>query len=334
MAIILSWKNNNPPYNTVKVYRSQAGFDMAALPEPMITLAGDAKSYIDESIDDGGDYSYLIEVTNGSERLFCKTPTVTHLKNRGPGPARLIMGDSECGYYGTVSLDELPDAVSSFGLDARSLMAQTNGIPMTYHKFAWKGRILYYATTPLYGAHSLRNSQNKILRSGLKYPFEWPAKASESQNIRNKNKYSFHARVPRSTPENWDGVLSADNEGLAMIADSEFNQLLGAIVQYTPIGERKLTGLPIYKPSAVVGHIAVADPVNAAMAVHGDSTVSARFGYSAGTTGAPPTLTYTGSKEIGFEPTGAINRGWYKTVTNNHSTQYATIWPVFELIED
>lgn len=50
MSIILSWKNNNPSTNTIKIYRSEAVIDPANPPLPVIaSLPGNATTYIGQA---------------------------------------------------------------------------------------------------------------------------------------------------------------------------------------------------------------------------------------------------------------------------------------------
>lgn len=327
MAILLSWKNNNPASNTLRIYRTETTFDMANLPAPIATLAGNTQSYTDETAQGAKSYTYLIQVSNGSEVVYTKSPTVVNIKNRGPGPQMLQQGDYDCGYFGEVSVDELPSVFTAFGVSP-NFVGDTDKYPLVYHKFAWKGRILYYGAEPLYATRLSNNTlRRKYTRSGLKFNFSNTETQATVLNIVNKNNYSFHARCPRSTPENWDGTTSFSNLANLQNPDTEFNQILGAITRLAPPGKRKLSGIKTTVPQSAFSNygIAVAD---VRVSSDGGDFLSRIFGSGNSTKMLPSAV--SGAVDLNQYQTFTGSAGWYRTdISANH-----VIWPVFELIEE
>lgn len=326
MAILLSWKNNNPPQNVLRIYRSETTFDTANLPAPLATLAGDAKTYTDTTAEGAKSYSYLLQVSNGQEVVYSKTPTITHIKNRGPGPQMLQQGDYDCGYFGEVSADELPSVFAAFGL-APGHIGTLNNYPSTYHKFAWKGRILYYGATMLFPLTASGSLRNKLTRSGLVYNFTNAALQATVQNVHSKNGFSFHARCPRSTPENWDGTTSPFTQQNLENPDTEFNQILGSLMRVAPPGKRKLSGIntTIFSSSTPQYGVVIADPPIGAMGSN-----LARMNGNSGTAKVLPMPVPTGRNPQEFEANSTYYVGWYAASDAAGSSK---VWPVFELIE-
>lgn len=326
MAILLSWKNNNPASNTLRIYRTETTFDMANLPAPIATLAGNVQSYTDETVQGAKSYTYLIQVSNGSEVVYTKSPTVVNIKNRGPGPQMLQQGDYDCGYFGEVSADELPSVFVAFGMSPTNI-GNLNNYPSVYHKFAWKGRILYYGAMMLPPVTASGSLRNKLVRSGLVYNFTNAALQATVQNVHSKNGFSFHARCPRSTPENWDGTTSPFAQQNLENPDTEFNQILGSLMRVAPPGKRKLSGIntTIFSAAATTYAVAISDPPVGAMAANPGRIFSSNASIR-----VLPAAVPTGKNPQEFEANSTITAGWYATADNAASSK---VWPVFELIE-
>lgn len=326
MAILLSWKNNNPPQNVLRIYRSETTFDTANLPAPLATLPGDAKTYTDTTADGAKSYSYLLQVSNGQEVVYSKTPTITHIKNRGPGPQMLQQGDYDCGYFGEVSADELPSVFVAFGMSPTNI-GTLNNYPSVYHKFAWKGRILYYGATMLLSVAASGSLRNKLTRSGLVYNFTNAALQATVQNVHSKNGFSFHARCPRSTPENWDGTTSPFARQNLENPDTEFNQILGSLMRVAPPGKRKLSGIntTIFSGTVITYAVAISDPPVGTMAANPGRIFSSNANIR-----VLPEAVPTGKNPQEFEVNSTITAGWYAV---SDIATGSKVWPVFELIE-
>lgn len=335
MAILLTWSSSNEGATVIKIYRDSKPLEVGNLPEPIITLPGDAKQYIDNSAAGAATHHYLIEVTDGNERVFTRTPSVINLRTRGPGSPMLLQGDLDCGYYGTVKASELPPLSQAYGIPPH-IEFNINYAPTEYYKFAWKGRVLYIANTPAGGNDFMydRNKVARYLRSGLKYNFESPAISGVIENIHEANGFKFHARAPRMTPEDWDGVLPCSHQDVIKNPDTEFNQLLGAIMHNVPAMKLKLHGIPVmrtlyYSASAMI----VADPGDSKAAIN--DYPSLRF-INSSTNGI--NSTYLGATVFGpgqADGDSAAN-AWFSAHPGSSSSRNRAAYfiPVFELIED
>lgn len=328
MSIILSWKNNNPSTNTIKIYRSEAAIDPANPPLPVIaSLPGNATTYTDNAALGGKNYYYLIQVTDGQQTLSAKTPVVTHIKSRGPGPGLLQQGDDDCGYYGEVSIDQMPFLADCWLLSAAALTTSSMQ-PSVYHKFAWKGRILYIADRPILSNWSGNNTR-KHLRSGLKFNFTNADLDANIPNIVTHKGFSYHARVPRSTPEDWDGVLQANDYSLTSNPDTEFNQLIGALTSFPHPDMRKLTGIRYtdQPTGANKFSVAIADVINKATLQGAYPTI--RLGNN-----SLSAIGYFASTKYSFDKAAQrTEAGWYNVQQGAGHANWSSIWPVFELIE-
>lgn len=331
MAILLSWKNPNTADVAIKIYRSTSPLDTAALPAALVTLPGDAKTYTDETATGSVPYYYVVEATNGTTRIFAKSPSIINVKSRGPGPSILQQGDYDCGYFGEVPASELPVVTDAFNINP-AYITSARMIPQKFHKFAWKGRILYLGEFSIGQAAvpTLRAEQLKYLRSGLIYNFTSPELAAQIPNIVTKNKSSFHARSIRATPENWDGTTNSYDLSVMSNPDTEFNQLACALMQSSPFIKRKLSGIKVSQTSAQLYPIVIADPGNKNGTATNTTYPVIRFSNIGNT--AQAAFTYSGPKNYGFNPNQLTDYGF---LTGVQSQYYYTggIWPVFELIE-
>lgn len=335
MAILLSWKSANSEDTTIKVYRSSTGpISTSNLPQPLAELPGNARQYEDTTAVGGATYNYLVEITNGKDRIYTAVPQVLHIKQRGPGSSLLLQGDHECGYYGTVDALALPNIFESFPYNSTNVTS-LNTIPQQYHKFAWKGRVLFIGDRQImFNAAALAHAR-KYVRSGLKWNFESEIFANDVPNIVTKNGFSYHARAPRSSPEDWDGVLPIYHRDVASNPDTEFNQLIGALWVSPPPVKLKLSGLQ----QVVYSHlnsVICADPRAAVAETNRPDVINARTvrvcersgddydGDASMHTTAP--IAHHNANH--FEDT----RGWFTCATRDSGAIY--IWPVFEMIED
>lgn len=331
MAILLSWKNSNTTEVTIKIYRSTSPLDTSALPAALVTLPGDARTYTDETATGNVNYYYVVEATNGTTRIFAKSPSIINVKSRGPGPSILQQGDYDCGYFGEIAANELPIVTDAFGINP-SYVTALRMLPQKYHKFAWKGRILYVGEFSIGQAAvpNARSDQLKYLRSGLVYNFTSAELAAQVPNIVTKNKFSFHARSIRATPENWDGVANSYDVSVMSNPDTEFNQLAGSLMQSPPPIKRKLSGIKVSQTSAQLYPIMIADPGNKNGTAANSVYPVVRFSNTGNTTQVA--ATYSGPRNYGFNPNQQIDYGFL----SGFQSQYfytSGIWPVFELIE-
>lgn len=331
MAILLSWKNSNTTEVTIKIYRSTSPLDTSALPAALVTLPGDARTYTDETATGNVNYYYVVEATNGTIRIFAKSPSIINVKSRGPGPSILQQGDYDCGYFGEVLASELPIVTDAFNINP-SYITAVRMLPQKFHKFAWKGRILYLGEFSIGQTSSptARSDQLKYLRSGLVYNFTSAELAAQIPNIVSKNKFSFHARSIRATPDDWDGVSNSYDLVNMNNPDTEFNQLACSLMQSSPFIKRKLSGIKVSQCSGTLCPIMIADPGNKNGTAAAATYPVLRFSNSGNN--HQTSATFSGPRTYGFSSNQFVDYGF---LTGFQSQYYVSsgIWPVFELIE-
>lgn len=140
MELTISWTNRTPEADSIKLYRKEEPFLESAMGEPIATLAGNTSSFIDD-VEFGKTYYYRTQTLKGGDSVTSSQLKVIATTYTGPGPQELISGDTECGFYGEVTEQELDNP----GL----LMTRVLGVAAPYGastnwlKFSYKGKILY-----------------------------------------------------------------------------------------------------------------------------------------------------------------------------------------------
>lgn len=167
MAIRLDWASLvNKVYDRINIYRSSTPFDFTQiLPDPYATVPPDSTTYTDTAPADNTAYWYLIGGEKGGRVTAGVPVSMGNFPDSGPGPKNIIRGDWFSGYFGEVSLDEMftlteikaqLTAVSSWALLA----------PSIWHKFVFKGKILFFPDKALTSAGI---SWNTLYLAGVVY---------------------------------------------------------------------------------------------------------------------------------------------------------------------
>lgn len=140
MSIRLTFTNPNTA-DSVKIYRATAPISLDALPEPLATLPGDATTFSDVTAVRNTVYYYVIASFKGSDVLFTPNQQYGYFPDTGPGPSRLLRGNWNEGYFGTVSQSELfaPGELCS----ALSFSPSISSVTSPWHKFIIDGKILF-----------------------------------------------------------------------------------------------------------------------------------------------------------------------------------------------
>ena len=140
MELTISWTNRTPGADSIKLYRKEEPFLESNLGEALVTLPGNASSFTDD-VEFGKTYYYRTQTIKGGDSVTSSQLKAVATTYTGPGPQELISGDTECGFYGEVTEQELDNP----GL----LIARVIGVSAPYGtntnwlKFSYKGKILY-----------------------------------------------------------------------------------------------------------------------------------------------------------------------------------------------
>lgn len=222
MFIKLRWTNLNVVPVVSEIYRSETPFERDDLPStPIATLADGEVEYTDtDNIEYGKSYYYAIKTTGDNGSVVSAVYEAVAQPSTGPGPQRLVAGDTEAGFYGIVPLN---DFITPHMLNATPLSQCT-----AWFKFAWQGKVLFMPN----GA--VRNlSYNAIYAHGRVFGTgdagNHPELTGVNQNssiVINNREYVI--RLPRGgVGDNWS-ISDVDPE-------SEIAQLLFRVANYVPV---------------------------------------------------------------------------------------------------
>lgn len=143
MAVRIDFSNPNGA-DSVVVYRATSKIDLANLPAPLATLAGDATFLSDVTAVRNTVYSYVIAIHKGDDVLFTQNQEYGYFPETGPGPTTLQKGTWREGYFGTVTQADLfapAELITALnvGWTANTIAAANN----PWHKFIIDGKILF-----------------------------------------------------------------------------------------------------------------------------------------------------------------------------------------------
>lgn len=225
MSIKLSWGSQNTNADAVTIYRSLTKIDLANLPAALATLPGTAVDYVDATVARNTIYNYVIAITKGADTVLSQNKLYGHFPDTGPGPATLLRGTWQEGYFGTLTQAEFYTN-SELCTTIRSDLAGSanNSIAQVWHKFILDGKILFIPQFSISTNLSLSN----IYSAGAMYGTDdfglhfWPGKGINSLAGMNQNKvivksgYNFLVRLPKATtsatnviaPSTWDDTYS------------------------------------------------------------------------------------------------------------------------------
>lgn len=147
MNLTLTWKNFNVSPVSLAIYRGTAPLDPAALPAPLVTFTAGEEKWVDSTVTRGQLYYYMFVTTGATDKAPSRNYPMRAVPRRGHGSADLIYGDFELGYFGSITSAEFVGGIEilrAIGYDGGTAgtLVSTNGAMPTWHKFAYKGKIL------------------------------------------------------------------------------------------------------------------------------------------------------------------------------------------------
>lgn len=186
MSITLNW--NLPAgiaLDNVVIYRDTVALDKNSLPAPLVTLAGDVASYVDDALTSNNVYYYIVSFVKGADVSYSSNYEMGYFADLGPGPQKLTMGNWTYGYFGEIPASEFITAADlKTQVGATSLSVSE---PTAWHKFIYKGKILFVPN--IYMAYS---SWNALYSLGLVFGTDdtgvFPAAATGRPTPVNQNK--------------------------------------------------------------------------------------------------------------------------------------------------
>lgn len=229
-SIKLNWFNPNKG-TTTRIYRSTSAIDRNNLGTPYKVLSNDETGFEDTDVVYGTEYHYVFESLRGQDRAVSRNYRFSSLPYSGPGPQSFILGDPEYGYYGQVSPSEF---ISDVRLIAELGITEgaTSTADLMWHKYSYKGKILYVPSKAILKDVSFRSLYN----AGAIYGTDGSGGVTTNPVPQNASvmvgQESFKVRMPTlfSPDESENGILKRDHSrtelDLPAFKYSEFDLLL------------------------------------------------------------------------------------------------------------
>lgn len=152
MSVKLDWLNpNGTRAKELRLYRSLTPITESNPGTLIATLAKDAITYTDVTAPAQTTLNYQLRyIANDNTEYPCDPRSYGHYPlGTGPGPQTLLRGDWNWGYFGTVPVeefytaDELREALGTNDISPAPTIVLTNALMPYWHKYAYKGKILF-----------------------------------------------------------------------------------------------------------------------------------------------------------------------------------------------
>lgn len=246
MKLTLTWKNFNVAPVSMAIYRGDAPLDPAALPAPLVTLTAGEETWVDPSVTRGQLYYYMFVTTGSTDKVPTRNYPIRAVPRRGHGPTDLLYGDYELGYFGSLTALEfattvdLLKAIGFSGAEAAALAVAKGGMP-TWHKFAYKGKILFITEG---GISTSSMNWMQLAQKGAVYgtdtalpDFTTPKHGTVQNASITIGPDRYRVRLPRGT-EGDPSVPSTQVAGNITTGNSEFDALCATMVMWVNINQK------------------------------------------------------------------------------------------------
>lgn len=222
MGIKLQWPSQSAKgVSGLEIYRgtgSTSTLNRNSLPAPLTTLAADATSFEDTTVVEKTIYNYWVCSVKNGERVFTNPIQRGYYLDTGPGPTDLKYGNWDAGYFGTVAVSDLftfQEMNSQLGI---SLFQYT---PDFYHKFIFKGRILFYPNIRV-----MVQTWSNIYLAGLAWGSNavayikpnGPADTPQGRTV-SKNGRAYNVRLPFSAEYSVTGGPTLSQDAIANLGE-------------------------------------------------------------------------------------------------------------------
>lgn len=292
MSIKLNWVHHaaEDP-DGFRIYRALSPIPDSPLPAPLVTLDGNVRDYLDTTTVRNTLYYYRIEVFKGSESSLSVNHKEAYLPSTGPGPSTILRGDSEIGFFGAMSAEQLilpTDLIVKLGIGG--LGQQANNID-TWFKVIYKGKVLFTPNNTLTYNHSFA----ALYQAGLVYGTSDSSKYHDAVKtaygtvdngrvvVIGENAYVVRCPGSRAIPGSLDGT-SADYVG------GEYDQVIAPLYINRSV---KATATQYYDATHNTNWAYTQDLVN--------TTTALLRGNSSGDATTPVALS-SGGSSVGFYP--------------------------------
>lgn len=206
MSIKLDWVDRVASPDSHKVYRSTSKIDQGNLGSPLATLAGNALTYTDNTVQRGVVYHYVVTSIVGTDEAPSAEFVIAYTPYTGPGPQEIIRGNGELGYYGRIQLEDIisaSDLVASCDLLGTGLII--NPAANNYwHKVIYKGKILFFPNQFIATTLSYTTLYQRGLVFGNAPSASWPQAIKDTggapvaAKVLNVMNHGYVVRLPTS----------------------------------------------------------------------------------------------------------------------------------------
>jgi len=256
MELTISWTNRTPNAESIKIYRKEEPFLESAMGEAIATLAGNVASFTDD-VEFGKTYYYRTQTIKNGDAAISAQIKVIATTYTGPGPQQLIAGDTECGFYGEVTEQELdnPGLLMSRVIGVTSFL----GSNTNWLKFSYKGKVLYLPKQMVSQCTYKTLYDAKVIdgkRGSPRYPMSHAPTLEQYREevIRGQR---FIVRTPEGDNEAKRGYLATGSstnvtDNVAGFRDCEYTDLILAVINRAEIKtpKRKLASYTTVEISA------------------------------------------------------------------------------------
>lgn len=176
MPIKLDWIDNNVSADSRKVYRSLTKIDQGNLGVPLATLAGNALTYTDNTVQRGVTYHYVVTSVQGADEAPSAEYIIAYIPYTGPGPQTLVRGTWEYGYFGRVPLEDIFSSTELVkGCNLATSITINTSAGNYWHKVVYAGKVLFFPNNSIGTGISYQTLYNAGLVFGARPSSEWPA---------------------------------------------------------------------------------------------------------------------------------------------------------------
>uniref|UniRef100_A0AB39CD42 Virion structural protein n=1 Tax=Pseudomonas phage RVTF4 TaxID=3236931 RepID=A0AB39CD42_9VIRU len=146
MPVKLNWYNNTQDLEQQNIYRNDSPIDEVNPGVPLATVGSGVFTYTDNTAVQGKFYYYAVGGVKDGDVSLSKQMPVLYVSDTGPGPTKIIRGDWEYGYFGTLPLADLADSATIRNELGLSGLGNPAGAAMAtlWHKFAYKGKVIFF----------------------------------------------------------------------------------------------------------------------------------------------------------------------------------------------
>lgn len=227
MGIKLKWGDvSAQALDAIEIYRATTPISSSNPGSPLVTLAGTAQNYEDNTITNKSLYYYRVAAKKGTERAWGDNLLAGYYAETGPGRSTPLRGDWDVGLMDLVpAANFITNAQLRAKVPALAALTVSNE-PTNWYKFFRKGKVLFIPDTTIVSAN-----WNQLYNAGLMYgtddvgvkPSGVAAGTVNQKTVVNINGLNYILRCPRLSPLGFDQFITTQ----AQTEGSEWRDTMG-----------------------------------------------------------------------------------------------------------